>query len=597
MRAGEAHLPGTIGVGGNFSQTGGNAAAFNAGAASALNLVPVRQRRDGDAVDGEIRRTRSSAIWPSSNFRPALTATTGFITNNLTLTTGALPQRYARRDDQRHAHRSAGAHWAAGALSPSQRARRPVSGTTPVINGSVTFSGAGQLGGNLTINGTVGINSLAGNLLINGHSLTVNGDFQTANSGSLSMNNAADVVTINGNATFAGNPGLMANGVLIITGNLTQNTTTNAFNVGAAHITRFTGATPTISFANPTTSNFGSLQLETTGAVTFATDALVSFELWLKTGTTPSVTGSGHTVTIGHALYDSSTAGNRWQVTNTVMIGSGTVPRRITSNVTFSGGGILVDSAIVTGNVLVTTNTLGMNGHYMKVTGTFGTVGQRRTADAAPERLARRVLGNASFNGGNETGQLNSGYFEFDGATFVQGTASTSFAADAPHVTWFGGTTQQTVAFANPAAGSSHFGNLYLQDTATVLSSDVFLNGQLQTGGQGVVPRPCRGTAAGDLQRRQPAQRAVRQRALEDRGHQRQRTLPVDRQRHLPEHRSDDAAAVRLRVFDHDESRPGGIHVPARFRRVAARTSRSWARIRSRCPAFRRSRRAASYQA
>ena len=342
------------------------------------------------------------------------------------------------------------------------------------ILGSVSWPAVGTLTGNMTVSGT-------GVLTVSSTGATVTGTFTTNGTGSITMNSAGALFSIGGNVGFNGGTGILTNGVLAIGGNFTQTTGATAFAAASPHITRFTGVSPTISFANPTTSNFGTLQLQNTGAVTFLTDAATSFDVWLKTGTVTSVTSGGHTVTVGRALYD--TTGGRWQATNTIMSGSATMPRTVTSNVTFTGGGILVDSLTVTGNVLITTNLVGMNGHYMKTTGTFGTsasgvIQMQHVNDSLI------VKGNASFNGGNETGQMNAGYFEFDGASFVQGTNATSFVADAPHITWFWGAPGQTIAFANPAAGSSHFGNMYTQNTSIVLSSDIFLNGQLESGGQ-----------------------------------------------------------------------------------------------------------------
>jgi len=467
---------GTLAVGGSFSQgPGGNAAAFNAGTAHTLVLngsvgTTLSMANPVNSIIGNLIITDAAGV----------TANTGFITNNLTLAGGALNGTLGGTINGTLTDPSG--NWKAGNISFATSAT-PVSSNTPTITASnVTFNAASaQLAGNVTINGSV---SMPGGLLINGHSLTITGDLTTISGGLVSMTNVADVLTINGNATFSGGQGLMSNGVLTIGGNFTQNTVSNSFNAGAGHTTRFTGATPTISFANPTTSNFGNLQLQTSGAVTFGTDALVSSSVWLKTGATPSVVGSGHTVTIGTGLFD--TTGGRWQVANTVMNGTATIPRALATNLTISnGGGILVDSAIVTGNVVVTgaTTALGMNGHKMKVSGTFGTVsGAILQMSHSSDSLI--VAGNVSFNGGNETGQLSAGYLEIDGPSFVQGTTTTSFAADAPHVTAFLGTTQQAVSFANPASGSSHFGNLSLQDTAAVLGSDVFLNGQLQASGQ-----------------------------------------------------------------------------------------------------------------
>ena len=358
----------------------------------------------------------------------------------------------------------------------------PIAASTPTVNTNITFNSVSALLANVTVYGGVNVNSASGSISANGHTFTINGSFGTSNSGSLVMGNPADLVIVNGNATFAGNSGAMTGGVLQITGNFTQTTSATAFVASSPHITRFTGATPTISFANPTTSNFGTLQLETSGAVTFATNAATSFDIWLKTGTTPSVTGAV-TVSAGRAIYD--TTGGRWQVQNTVMTGSATLPRSMTTNITFAAAGILVDSLKLTGNALISgaSALLDLNGHYMKVTGTFGTAtgGALQMVHVNDSLI---VKGNASFNGGSTAGKLTSGYFEFDGASFVQGVTPGAFSADAPHITWFWGLTQQTIAFANPAVTLSHFGNLYLQDTATVLSSNVVLNGQLQTGGQ-----------------------------------------------------------------------------------------------------------------
>ncbi len=357
----------------------------------------------------------------------------------------------------------------------------PVSASTATINSSITFNSSSTLLGNLTVTGGVNVNSASGSLSANGHTLTINGSLGTANSGAIAMSSASDLIIVNGSVTFAGNSGPLTNGVLQISGNFTQNTNATAFVASSPHITRFTGATPTISFANPTTSNFGTLQLQTSGAVTFATNAATSFDIWLKTGTTPSVAGAG-TVTVGRALYD--TTGGRWQVANTVMAGSATLPRSMTTNLTFSASGVLVDSLKLTGNALINASAqLDMNGHYMKVTGTFGT-SSNGTLKMSHVNDSLVVKGNASFNGGSTTGLLTNGYFEFDGSSFVQGVNASAFAADAPHITWFWGSLQQTVAFANSGAAASHFGNLYLQDTATVLNSGMYLNGQLQSGGQ-----------------------------------------------------------------------------------------------------------------
>jgi hypothetical protein len=345
---------------------------------------------------------------------------------------------------------------------------------------ALVVRGSPTLGGNIVTSSFLDVDSL-GVLTVGGKVVTVGGDLLTKHGGQLAMQ-PGDSVVVAGNANFQGGTGVLAGGVLQIGGNFTQGTAAASFAAASPHVTRLVGATPTITFANPGTSFFGTLQLATAGAVTFATNATTSFDVWLKTGTTPSVTGAG-TVSVGRALYD--TTGGRWQVTNTTMTGSATLPRKLTTNLTFAAGGILVDSATVTGNVTITgvSTVLGMNGHYMKVTGNFATTtGGVLQMQHANDSLI--VKGNASFNGGSTTGQLTNGYFEFDGASFTQGTTATAFAATAPHLTWFWGNTQQTITFGNSGSAASQFGHLYLNDTATVLASNVYIGGQLQSGGQ-----------------------------------------------------------------------------------------------------------------
>ncbi len=360
----------------------------------------------------------------------------------------------------------------------------PVSATTPIINSSVTFNGPSTLLANLTVTGTVNVNSALGVLTIGPNTLTVNGQFTTVNIGTVIMNVAGAALTVNGNAIFSGGASALTNGVLIVTGNFTQNTVANAFAATAPLITRFTGAAPTISFANPGTSNFGTVQFQTVGAVTFATGAVTAGPVWLKTGTTPAVTGAGLTVTVGGPLFD--TTGGRWQVTNTVMSGSATVPRHITSNMTFSANAVMTDSAVVTGNVLVSGAgaLLNMNGNFLSASGTFGTAasGVLQMANANDEII---VVGNASFNGGSTAGKLTNGLLYVAG-NFTQGTTAAAFAADSPHETHIFDTTagplSHTVNFANPGFATSHFGGVYFADTLTVLTSAFVANGEMETG-------------------------------------------------------------------------------------------------------------------
>jgi hypothetical protein len=374
---------------------------------------------------------------------------------------------------------------AVGAISFSGNPN-PVSASTSTINTGVTFNGASTLLGNLTVNGGVNVNSAAGSLTIGAHVLTVNGTFGTANSGTLVMNVPGAGLTVSGNVTFSGGTSTLTQGLIKLSGNFTQNTTATAFTATPAHITRFLGTTPAITFANPATSNFGALQLQSSGATAFASSAQTTGDVWLKTGAVPSVTGAGQTVSIGGGLYD--TTGGRWQVTNTVMFANNpAMPKTLATNLTFSGIVSLTDSLKLIGGantLTVNAGSLTLAGHKVVVPGAFATsgIGVLIMQNAADSLI---VHGNANFSGGSTVGLLNNGYLEVDGSNFFQGTNVTAFSADAPHITWFWGNLAQTIAFSNPGTvGASHFGNIYLQDTATVLNSNIFLNGKLETGGQ-----------------------------------------------------------------------------------------------------------------
>jgi hypothetical protein len=95
------------------------------------------------------------------------------------------------------------------------------------------------------------------------------------------------------------------------------------------------------------------------------------------------------------------------------------------------------------------------------------------------------VDGDALFDGGSTSGLLTSGEIDFYGNVSQSGSA-TAYAATTPHLSYLGGAPQgsQTITFANPGTGSgaSHFGNLDLGDTSTVLTSNVYADGQLEAG-------------------------------------------------------------------------------------------------------------------
>ncbi|HUX32583.1 MAG TPA: hypothetical protein VMV51_01820 [Gemmatimonadaceae bacterium] len=349
------------------------------------------------------------------------------------------------------------------------------------VTGTYTLSGADTVGGLLTVDtGTLGFGA---------SQLSVTGSFVTQNGGRIVMTQGAARLVVGGNATFTGGDetGQLTLGELEVVGNFTQGATATSFVAAPAFVTRFAGATPTIAFANPTTSKFGKVEFATTTLATMSSNVTVTGDVWLQTATTPAVTsGASDTVFVAGSVYD--TTGGRWQVAATAMTGvNGRLPKVMGGNLQFTNANALSDSLAVTGAVVVTgaSALLDLNGHSLIVLDSFATAagGVLRMTSANDSMI---VKGSASFNGGSTAGKLTNGYLEVWGGRFTQGTNAQAFAADAPHETNFVDAVPSVIlhaiTFANPALAGSHFGNLYLGDTLTVLGSDVYANGELETG-------------------------------------------------------------------------------------------------------------------
>jgi hypothetical protein len=353
----------------------------------------------------------------------------------------------------------------------------------PILTGNAVFSG--------TINQSIATSAtVTGNVTVTGqfgpgaNTLTVGGTFATSGTGTLKMTTVGGVLNVSGNATFGGGSeaGLLTLGQINLAGDFLQNGNAAAFQASATHITRFTGATPSIVFTNAGSSGFGALQLHTTGAIAFGSGIVAAGDVWLKTGAVPGVTGVG--AVIGGGLYD--TTGGRWQVSSTTM-STGILPKSLTTNLVFSSATAnLADSVTVTGTVTVqgATGQLNVNGKKMTVTGSFttSTGGTLQMTNAGDSLL---VKGTATFGGGNQTGLLTNGYLAI-GGDFSQNTTATAFKATSPHETWFvdfpAGPLSHTVTFANPSFANSHFGTVYFADTLTVFGGDVFADGKFETG-------------------------------------------------------------------------------------------------------------------
>lgn len=341
------------------------------------------------------------------------------------------------------------------------------------IRGTANWTTPGTLGGNMIVSGN-------GQLSVATSGAVVTGNFKTTSSGTLKMNtNTTDTLRVNGNATFGGGStsGILTSGSLLVGANFTQNGNAQSYSPAATHITRFTG-TPTISFANPTTSGFGRVEFTGTGSPGATTDFRSVGDVWLKTGGPGTITYAG-TVTIGGSLYD--TTGGRWNVTNTTLTGTNpNTPKVFANNLTFAGSSTLSDSLIVNGNLNVTGvgAALVLNGHKVKVGGTFNTLtsGVLQMANAADTLIS---VGTATFNGGSTTGLITAGTLIIRSAMYSYNSA---FDASGTHTTVANSPAFQTLGWTSPIANKG-YNHLKFDSAGTKnFAGDQFIKGNITLG-------------------------------------------------------------------------------------------------------------------
>ncbi|MBI2409006.1 MAG: hypothetical protein HYV19_11950, partial [Gemmatimonadetes bacterium] len=337
-----------------------------------------------------------------------------------------------------------------------------------VINQPVTVTGAAYaLSGVTQINGSLTVSS-TGMLTIGGQTLTLIGNFATSGGGRLAMTNAADVVSIKGNATFAGGSesGFLTAGTLSLTGNFTATGTT--FAASGSHTLKLTGASAaqTLSFSSPLSGQgINHLTFEGAGAKTMAGTPQVMGNVGLAS-TSAAVDGAV-TVKIGGNFADATILPDSggypspqggWRVANTTFFGSAKTINStfISSNVTVSGtllfepctscyGPALYASLLATdgyvhinGDLTVAGAgaALKIGGNEVDVYGNFATASGGTLILTEPSDYLH-VTGSATFGGGSTSGKLTNGTIEVLG-NFTQNGAADSFAPSAGVYTYIG---------------------------------------------------------------------------------------------------------------------------------------------------------------
>jgi len=387
-------------------------------------------------------------------------------------------------------------------------------GTVPVATDTVWIKQSGTYTVTLTANGTsaqLDVGALLGTqtLALNGHALSVAGNFTTSSSGALQMTLSADSLDIGGTANFGGGTGTLSNGVIRVAGNFTQ-TGGASFapgpNTSPQRVVLVGSTSQTISFASPTNSFFRRLWInKAAGGVVLGSNVRASF-FRVVSGT--AVTGPAVRL-LTDTVYSSNMAssikplaveitavlgdsgGTGFSPDTTVFTGAN---QSISlNNTTFypyayksirvaqsAGTATFASNLSLPNDLVVSSGTLNLNAHTIGVTGNFRTEGSGvlRMASATD---SLGVGTNATFGGGSTAGTLTAGIITING-NFVQSGVTTSFAPSGAHVVRFANTagTTQTLSFLNPT--TSFFDSLVVDrgvgTRGTVqLLTDVRVNG------------------------------------------------------------------------------------------------------------------------
>ncbi len=242
-------------------------------------------------------------------------------------------------------------------------------GVGKTLKGSIGVDVA--LAGDYTLNGPANIygvtvtgGSGSGTLVLNGNQLAVTTNFSTANNGTITMNNAADRLTVGGSAFWLGGDenGKLTDGVLQVAGDFTQIalSSTTSFAPSGKHKTVLSSATAqTVDFGSPglgaAGSHFQVLDLSgAAGGVTLTVNSIA--DSVISTNAAAKLSSSGSSLTMRRAQISGLTADN----TTLILDEQGVFQTENMSGITFQGFG-----------------TTGVT--MMKVSGPGGTVSARPT--------------------------------------------------------------------------------------------------------------------------------------------------------------------------------------------------------------------------
>ncbi len=257
-------------------------------------------------------------------------------------------------------------------------------GVDVALAGDYTLNGPASIYG-LTVTGGSG----SGTLVLNGNQLAVTTNFSTANNGTITMNNAADQLTVGGSAFWLGGDenGKLTDGVLQVAGDFAQFalSSTTSFAASGKHKTVLSSATAqTVDFGSPglgaAGSHFQVLDLSgASGGVSLTVNSIA--DSVISTNAAAKLSSSGSSLTMRRAQITGLTADN----TTLVLDEQGTPSAEKLSGISFQGFGttgvtmlkivgpgnsFAARPAVTTTNVNFQTLPIGAGNFYVDLTST-----------------------------------------------------------------------------------------------------------------------------------------------------------------------------------------------------------------------------------
>ena len=312
----------------------------------------------------------------------------------------------------------------------------------------VTVAGRYELAGGVGFMGSVFVTS--GSLNPNGNAATINGDLVTSGTGVIGETTGA--ITVAGNANFGGTGTTsMTGGTLAVSGDFTASATAIVL-MAPPHLIKLNGVSAqTISLASGGSVVFSNVEFSGAGAKSLATGSQMRIDgTGFVLAGSGAFTGTARTVLRGPGIID-ATAGS-WNV-DSIFTGPGVVSMLPASlpakHFQVASGSVQLSSDLSLPNANVQVfGALNPNGWTLTVgknllTSGSGIVVMQTGASSLT------VKGNATFAGGNTSGQLTAGTMTVFG-NLTQSTNPGALAASPGHTTVLADTAAQTVTFANP---------------------------------------------------------------------------------------------------------------------------------------------------